>query len=266
MTDSRSVQQQSLLEQLASALENQHVEADDSLDLRRVVAKMMEESRSWDDDLHRQLVDAFGETLGGRYAQLFSGSFPSSYRARFGTAEALDDIRQIQSIAISSDVPMGFYHSCDSAEGELNFKLYSQGSPVILSDVIPILENLGMRVLGEHPYRIQRRDGEAFGVSDFTVAFHSRCRNADFKKVKPLVQEAFREIWNGFAENDEFQSADYGRGPGMARGRFTEGVRALHQTAPVRVQSAVYRRYAGPPSRYHRQSGCAFQGQVRTPC
>lgn len=204
MTDSRSVQQQSLLEQLANALEDQHVEADDSLDLRRVVAKMMEESRSWDDDLHGQLVDAFGESLGGRYAQLFSGSFPSAYRARFTVAEALEDIRQIQSIAVSTDVPMGFYHSGASADGELGFKLFSQGSPVILSDVIPMLENLGMRVLGEHPYRIQRRDGETFGVSDFTVAFHPRCRNADFGKVKPLVQEAFREIWNGFAENDEF--------------------------------------------------------------
>ncbi|MBD3640564.1 MAG: NAD-glutamate dehydrogenase [Marinobacter sp.] len=204
MTDSRSVQQQSLLEQLANALDNQNVEADDSLDLRQIAAKMMEESRSWDDDLHHQLVGAFGDSLGGRYAQLFSGSFPSAYRARFSVTEALHDIRQIQSIAINSDVPMGFYHSGDSAEGELNFKLYSQGTPVVLSDVIPILENLGMRVLGEHPYRIQRRDGEAFGVSDFTVAFHSRCRNADFKRVKPLVQDAFREIWNGFAENDEF--------------------------------------------------------------
>jgi len=204
MTDSRSVQQQSLLEQLANALDDQNVEADDSLDLRQLVAKMMEESRSWDDDLHSQLVEAFGSALGGRYAQLFSSSFPSAYRARFGVDEALEDIRQIQSIAISSDVPMGFYHPDDHAEGELRFKLYSQGSPVILSDVIPILENLGMRVLGEHPYRVQRRDGEAFGVSDFTVAFHSRCRNADFKRVKPLVQEAFREIWNGFAENDEF--------------------------------------------------------------
>ncbi len=204
MTDSRSVQQQSLLEQLANALDNQNVEADDSLDLRQIVAKMMEESRSWDDDLHGQLVEAFGDSLGGRYAQLFSGSFPSAYRARFSVHEALQDIRQVQSIAINSDVPMGFYHSGDSSEGELNFKLYSQGAPVVLSDVIPILENLGMRVLGEHPYRIQRRDGEAFGVSDFTVAFHSRCRNADFKRVKPLVQDAFREIWNGFAENDEF--------------------------------------------------------------
>ncbi|GAA0842484.1 hypothetical protein GCM10009113_10740 [Marinobacter szutsaonensis] len=204
MTDSRSVQQQSLLEQLANALDDQNVEADDSLDLRQVVAKMMEESRSWDDDLHSQLVAIFGDTLGGRYAQLFSGSFPSAYRARFPVAEALEDIRQIQSIAISSDVPMGFYNSGDNAEGQLSFKLYSQGSPVILSDVIPILENLGMRVLGEHPYTIRRRDGETFGVSDFTVAFHSRCRDADFRTAKPLVQEAFREIWNGFAENDEF--------------------------------------------------------------
>lgn len=204
MAHSDSPQKQTLLEQLSEALEGEDYDPDDSGHLRDIVATMLEESQSWDDALHRRLTETLGKAAGKRWAGMFSGGFPSSYRSRFSVAEAVGDIQQIQSIALSSDVPMRFYESSEKVDQELNFKLYSQGKPVILSDVIPILENLGMRVLGEHPYRIRRRDGEQFGVSDFTVECHSRCRDADVEAAKPLLQEGFREIWNGFAENDDF--------------------------------------------------------------
>ena len=66
MTDSRALQKQSLLEQLADVLQNQAADNDDSLELRELVARMVEESRSWDDDLHGELVRSFGDAIGGR--------------------------------------------------------------------------------------------------------------------------------------------------------------------------------------------------------
>ncbi len=204
MTDARTLQKQTLLEQLADVLQDQAPDNDESLELREIVARMVQESRSWDDDLHGELVRCFGASIGGSYARVFSGGFPSAYRARFSVAEAIADIQQVQSIAVSSDVPMRFYQPRDPGESGCHFKLYSEGHPVVLSDVIPILENLGMRVLGEHPYRIRRRDGGMFGVSDFTVEVHARCAGTDLNAVQPLIQAAFREIWNGFAENDDF--------------------------------------------------------------
>ncbi len=204
MTDARTLQKQTLLEQLADVLQDQAPDNDESLELREIVARMVQESRSWDDDLHGELVRCFGASIGGSYARVFSGGFPSAYRARFSVAEAIADIQQVQSIAVSSDVPMRFYQPRDPGESGFHFKLYSEGHPVVLSDVIPILENLGMRVLGEHPYRIRRRDGGTFGVSDFTVEVHARCAGTDLNAAQPLIQAAFREIWNGFAENDDF--------------------------------------------------------------
>ena len=204
MTPAETKQKQTLLEQLSDALEGEDYDPDDSRHLREIIATMMEESVSWDEALLQRLVEVLGEKPGQRLASMFSGGFPSSYRSKFSVQDAVKDIQQIQSIALTSDVPMRFYQPTEQGTQELSFKLYSQGKSVILSDVIPILENLGMRVLGEHPYRIQRRDGEQFGVSDFTVEFHARCRGADIEKAKPLLQEGFREIWNGFAENDDF--------------------------------------------------------------
>ncbi|HBX39985.1 MAG TPA: hypothetical protein DEG64_06010, partial [Marinobacter adhaerens] len=70
MTDSRVLQKQTLLEQLADVLQDQAPDNDDSLELREIVARMVEESRSWDDDLHGELVRSFGDSIGGRYAQV----------------------------------------------------------------------------------------------------------------------------------------------------------------------------------------------------
>jgi glutamate dehydrogenase len=66
MTDSRALQKQTLLEQLADVLQNQASDNDDSLELREIVARMVEESRSWDDDLHGELVRSFGKAHPGR--------------------------------------------------------------------------------------------------------------------------------------------------------------------------------------------------------
>ncbi|WP_111495063.1 NAD-glutamate dehydrogenase [Marinobacter bohaiensis] len=200
MTESHPSDSNALLEQLADAIQ---ADDPDQTHLREIVNRVMAQSQSWESHLRTQLIEAFGDDLGDRYARSFRSAFPSGYRTRFSVAEAVSDLRQLLSIAVSSDVPMRFY-PVDERDGQvLRFKLYSQGKPVILSDVIPMLENLGMRVLDEHPYRIQRQDGETFGVSDFTVEVHSTGNQAVADSVMSLLQEAFREIWNGFAENDE---------------------------------------------------------------
>jgi glutamate dehydrogenase len=46
-------------------------------------------------------------------------------------------------------------------------KLYHADTLLALSDVLPILENLGLRVLGEFPYRLRHANGREFWIHDF---------------------------------------------------------------------------------------------------
>ncbi|GGC05148.1 hypothetical protein GCM10011352_34110 [Marinobacterium zhoushanense] len=168
-------------------------------------------ARSWDEDLYEQLIADCGDEEGARLARLFKGAFPTAYRERFSPAHGVSDILRLQSLQRPGDVPMSFYPSVTASERETRFKLYSAGSPVVLSDVIPILENLGMRVLGEHPYTIRRSDGESFSISDFTVScYGSNDELAEPTKV--LLQQAFEQIWSGHAENDPFNELIVGAG------------------------------------------------------
>ena len=188
-------------------------DSDQFIDLAAIEARVMEVSRSWEGDLQANLVDTFGEEKGSKLANLFRGAFPSAYKEHFPSGSGVCDIQHIQELTEQDNLSMRFYQSIDPLEEELRFKLYSFKEHVVLSDVIPILENLGMRVLGEHPYRIQRRDGHCFWVSDFSVSCNYQ-GEVELQKVKPVLQQAFTQIWIGHAENDPFNQLVIGAGLG----------------------------------------------------
>ena len=48
-------------------------------------------------------------------------------------------------------------------------KLYSYGKPIPLSDVLPTLENFGLRVIWQDPTEVKPRDGDTVWVQAFAV-------------------------------------------------------------------------------------------------
>lgn len=206
-----------VLEQLANLMREQLDEAeaesaivfsDDSdavpspQDLAAIEARVLELSGSWDDDLGNQLLSQLGEEAGSELARHFRGAFPIAYRARFSAALAAADLMQLVALSESEGVRLAFYQMEGQHDAELSFKLYCPGEPLVLSDVIPMLEHLGMRVLGEHPYTLECADGTSYGISDFRVSFPG-CADTQ-EQGKQMLQRAIAPIWQGLADNDSY--------------------------------------------------------------
>ncbi|MEJ1977874.1 MAG: hypothetical protein WDN49_18960 [Acetobacteraceae bacterium] len=87
---------------------------------------------------------------------------------------------------------------------ELRLKTFHLDEPVVLSDVLPMLENLGLRVINEIPFEVTPRDAVAsIWIQEFQVL--PRAPDAfDIEAVKPRFEEAFREVWTGRSESDGF--------------------------------------------------------------
>ncbi len=136
----------------------------------------------------------------------YIGAFPSAYREHFSPATALEDISHIEQLDGADDVSSAFSRSPAADSQRLHFKLFSAQDSLVLSDVVPILENLGMQVIGEHPYAVRRADGNSFWIHDFSLGslagagFIERIQTGS----EPLFQQAFAQVWHGRAENDEF--------------------------------------------------------------
>ncbi len=97
---------------------------------------------------------------------------------------------------------MSFYHPPQAPE-ELRFKVYRSGGDIALSEVLPQLENLGLRVLTEHVYDDSRRWLAAVDPG-FRGADRSASLAFSVEQVGTLFEDAFEQIWRGNAENDGF--------------------------------------------------------------
>ncbi|MGR6874372.1 NAD-glutamate dehydrogenase domain-containing protein [Pseudomonas sp. HK3] len=172
-------------------------------DERRIEKDIQAVARSWQDDLMSSLIEGVGEEKGNQYFQQYRHSFGSSYREEFLPRTAVVDIQHIMTMASSDDISMSLYRNVADTGGNFKFKLFNADKLLPLSDVIPILENLGLRVIGEHPYGIHRSDGKQFWMHDFSLVY-TFSDNIDLHESKENFQDAYRAIWFGKAENDSF--------------------------------------------------------------
>ncbi len=173
------------------------------VDLAAIEARILEISRSWDDDLNVNLIETYGEEKGSRFVNRFSGGFSSAYKENFSTGNGVYDLQHISYLQSPDAIAMSFYRSFEESDGILKFKLFSVDRPLVLSEVIPLLENLGLKVLSEHPYVVTDRDARQYWISDFRVSYGQQTV-VELDKVKVILQEAFAKVWDGQADSDEF--------------------------------------------------------------
>ncbi len=172
-------------------------------DLDRIEARLVEIAKTWQQKLAEVLSEAFGEEKGAAVAREYEDAFPAAYMDDFEPRVAIADLQAISCLDSKSDIAMHFFRSIEEPENRIRFKLFHLDEEVALSDLIPILENLGLRVAGEHPYAIRRQGGRTIWIHDFRLDYVF-ADAIDLAQVKENFRDAFAAIWHGKAENDGF--------------------------------------------------------------
>ncbi len=233
MFDPRQLQQQRVLDQLAEFIRQRHADSQSQLLIAFGHDYLIDHSiQSLDginlDALYHDLLNSWPfierqqsarvatpqwQQVLGNTAPAYQNAFPSAYRDHFSTASAQQDIALLEQLRGPDGLTCSFSESTDQAPGRLHFKLFTTQDSLVLSDVVPILENLGMQVIGEHPYAINRADGQRFWIHDYTLAYqdagdhalaHSSTLDSDPAQQKQLFQQAFIKTWYNDVENDPF--------------------------------------------------------------
>ncbi|MGE4218700.1 MAG: NAD-glutamate dehydrogenase [Alphaproteobacteria bacterium] len=172
------------------------------VDLRDLEARLREAGRSWEDRLLAVLVETHGEERGNALRRRYGEAFPTAYRETFNAQTAVNDIGLIEAAIASSGVEVNLYRPIEAGEHELRFKLYKVGDPVPLSDALPMLENMGLRAIGEYPYEVHV-EGTPVQLHDFWLETHD-AGPVDIAAVRQLFHDAFERLWRGEIENDGF--------------------------------------------------------------
>jgi glutamate dehydrogenase len=175
------------------------------VDATELEGKLAEATRSWSDQLHDCLLDYFGEEQGnllfGRYAE----AFPAAYREDFPALSAIYDIQRLEELIAGGDSSMSLYRPLEAPKGTLRFKLLSSDQPLPLSEAVPMLEAMGVRVVEERPYGVHPLGNPPAWIHDFGLSYANHDDDElDLHEVRGRFQEAFTRALRGDTESDGF--------------------------------------------------------------
>ncbi len=174
------------------------------VDLAAIEAQLIEAARSWPDGLREALIDTHGEEEGNRLFGAYGASFPIGYREQVPARAAVPDVDRLSRLADGRDeLALSLFQPLENDHGELRFKIARRGGGIPLSDALPILENMGLRVMNEKPHELIAKDGTAFSMHDFGMQ-PMEAVDVKLETVGPVFQETFEAIWKGDIENDGF--------------------------------------------------------------
>jgi glutamate dehydrogenase len=172
-------------------------------DLKEIEKKLIDAGRTWTDDLQSHLHELYGEEQANSLYASYKNAFPIAYSDMFSPRTAGNDIKYIEMLSAENPLGINFYKPLDESENSFRLKVYQHENTIPLSDVLPILEKLGLRAISERPYPLKFENGAITWINDFAIQYNKPIEfNLD--EIKDLFQNAFAKVWFGEAENDGF--------------------------------------------------------------
>ena len=177
-----------------------HAGAHPQEDVSALESRLVAIVRNWHDELREHLVGELGDAEGAALAARYASALPAGYIEEVSPAIAAEDLRAIDSLDEADGLRMGLYR--DPRDNGLRFKVIHSGAPIALSETLPMLENMGVRMLAEHVYSVERGD-RALTIHDFELDTTSVLA-FDLGDLRAHFTRAFEALWRGDAENDGF--------------------------------------------------------------
>ncbi len=160
--------------------------------------------QTWRGKLREELIGRLGSARGAVLFDLYGSCFSAAYEDDFSPYEATFDVERIAKIHEGEDIQMALYRPPSFGENHLRFKVFQKDRPIPISDVLPMLENMGMRVISERPYSC-RFDNSVMYVQEFEMSPQSD-RTINPVEIGQRFQDTFEQTWRGNSESDGFNT------------------------------------------------------------
>ncbi len=175
------------------------VRAKHDVDLERLAHAIDRISETWDEQTRRAAIDALGPGEGERIFDLVAGSTTAEYRARNRPADAVADFRQVATLLASGSITTSFGRAVDAEGDDWRFRVYFRGPGATLAELVPILGQLGLQAVEEHPVTFDIA-GEPVSLYEIGVRA-GRDHIDDLQRME--LRRAFVGLVLGTIERDE---------------------------------------------------------------
>jgi glutamate dehydrogenase len=161
--------------------------------------------RTWSDGLNDALalVDPAEKVreLFARYRNAFSEGFHEAY----APAVAAADIRIVEGLSEERPFGVDFHHRLEEDQRSVALKVWSFARPLPLSERVPVLENMGFRVVEERTYHIEPQDRPGVWFHDMLLT-RADGGAIDLDAGGVQLETAFLMVMRGAAENDGYNA------------------------------------------------------------
>ena len=156
-------------------------------------------SRSWEDDLLDALTRRVGEGRALALMEEYAPRFPDYYKANDEWDLVVDDVLMLEKLEAATEGFLVGLGNESKGERLTRVKLYKTGGKVDLSDFMPILEALGLRVVEEVPTAVAG-EGRVY-IHDFGV-LDSRGAVLELGASADRVTDTIAAVWRGECDSD----------------------------------------------------------------
>jgi len=173
-----------------------------SFDEEALQAKLEKAVRLWRDDFSEALYATLAPERADQVFARYANAFSEGYRESFGPGEAIADIAKLEEVQMAGAGALALRSSsgADVSDGIVTFKIYHAGGVIELSDLLPVLEHFGVRVIEEINYPVTVA-GQRLTIHDLKL--HGDL-NPEREIAIGLFEEAFLAVWRSQAESDGF--------------------------------------------------------------
>ncbi len=174
-----------------------------TFDVNVLEQQLIQVAHDWQDQLKTALTQtSAAESNALILYHKYQRAFAVGYRADYSGEQAASDIVHIEQLLQETEpLSLYFYRESNTNEPSLRLKVFHKNTGLPLTTVLPILENMGLKVLEERPYEIKLSADITVWMSDFELQLTAA---VDLAAIESVFTDAFVRVWLNQAENDGF--------------------------------------------------------------
>jgi glutamate dehydrogenase len=175
-----------------------HVDAD-SLE-QRVAAAV----RSWLDDFKAVLLTRFDEAYALQLFDKYAQAFPAAYTEDFPAESAALDVSFLEAVDKEPNrLHLDIYRPEPRRKEKLFLKIFRGQDAIPISDLLPMLENMGLKVIAERPYGLDFPGTKRGWIQDLELNMQAPAA-VPVEVLDREIKSAFTAVWTGRMDNDSF--------------------------------------------------------------
>jgi glutamate dehydrogenase len=170
-------------------------------DLERRVAAAV---RSWLDGFKTALLSRLDEAYALQLFEKYALAFPAAYTEDFqGDAAALD-VSFLEAVEKEPGrLHLDIYRPDPRRKDKFFLKIFRSQDAIPISDLLPMLENMGLKVIAERPYELEFPGGRRAWIQDLELIMQASS-GIQFEAFEREIKSAFTAVWTGRMDSDSF--------------------------------------------------------------